>query len=92
MCPSLFQNLCLVFIDTGDTDFHFGPSTNLGVFTANETVHCIDIMIETDGAVEINEIFSVSLLTMEERVNLAPGLANITIIDNDSEHFTHRNH
>ena len=48
-------------------------------------MHCIDITIEVDGAVENSEMFSVMLSTTEERVNLFPALANITIIDNDSK-------
>ncbi|CAI7989329.1 hypothetical protein GBAR_LOCUS188, partial [Geodia barretti] len=76
--------ICWIFNNTGDTDYNTAPNTPSVVFTADEAMHCIDITIEVDGAVENSEMFSVMLSTTEERVNLFPALANITIIDNDN--------
>ena len=82
--------ICWIFNNTGDTDYNTAPNTPSVVFTADEAMHCIDITIEVDGAVENSEMFSVMLSTTEERVNLLPALANITIIDNDSKLCNHR--
>ena len=89
--PFFLLLYCWIFNNTGDVDFHIASNASTVAFTANETMHCIDISIEADGVLEENEMFSVMLSTTEERVNLAPELANITIIDDDSKlcNYTH---
>ena len=61
------------------------PSIQHFVFTAEHMRQCVEVTVEDDGAVEYNEVFSLLLNTVEDRVMFDLGMADITIIDDDSK-------
>ena len=71
-----------------ESDYEATTSNSELIFTCDQRVPYlmnISIEMEDDSLTEQDETFSVMLTTGDEAVSLAPSIATVNIIDNDSK-------